>query len=206
MMIFWGPEMACLYNNAFRRALGPERHPDSLGRPAREAWKEAWPIIGKGVEQVMRGKGPVKQLNHKLPYTRHGQQEDGHWRLSLTPLEEETASWGIGGVLAACTEATDQECAPPVFDPEFDLLSQMFNHASAFMVYLSGPEHRYEIANPSHAQLIGHRPVLGKTIREALPDAVEQGFEGILDHVYATGTTYRANNVQYGVQVTPGVR
>ncbi|MDK8465006.1 EAL domain-containing protein [Marinobacter sp. SS13-12] len=205
MMIFWGQEALCLYNNTFRQALGPERHPHALGRPAREVWKEAWPVIGTDVEQVMRGKGPIKQLNYKLPYTRYGQQKYGHWTFSLTPLEEEeAASWRIGGVLSVCTEATDQECAPPVFNPECDLLSQMFNHASAFMVYLSGPEHRYEIANPSHAQLIGHRPVLGKTIREALPDAVEQGFEDILDHVYATGTTYRANNAQYGVQVTPG--
>ncbi|MEP1213442.1 MAG: EAL domain-containing protein [Marinobacter sp.] len=204
MVILWGREAACLYNDAFRQALGPEQHPRSLGRPAREAWKEAWPLIGKDVEQVMKGQGAAQQLSYKLPYTLNGQQKDGHWTFNLTPLEEETAPLGIGGVVAFCTAATDQKCIPPVFHPEFDPLRQMFNRASAFMVYLSGPEHRYEIANPSHAQLIGHRPVLGKTIREALPDAVEQGFEDILDQVYATGTAYRAKNTKYGVQVTPG--
>lgn len=204
MMILWGQEAVCLYNDTFRQALGPERHPHSLGRPAKEVWKEAWPVLGTDVEQVIKGKGPLKQLNYKLPSTRYGQQQESDWTCSLTPLEEETAPWGIGGVLALCTEATEQEHTPPVPDPKFDPLRQMFNRASVFMVYLSGPEHRYEIANPSHAQLIGHRPVLGKTIREALPDAVEQGFEGILDQVYDTGTSYTANNVQYGVQVTPG--
>lgn len=204
MLILWGQEAACLYNDAFRQVLGPERAPRSLGQPAREAWTEAWPVIGKDVEQVMKGQRPVEKLCYKLPYTRFSQQTDGHWTFSLTPLEEETAPCAVGGVLAVCIEAPEQERPRPVPDTNFDPLRQMFNHASAFMVYLSGPEHRYEIANPSHAQLIGHRPVLGKTIREALPDAVEQGFEGILDHVYTTGTTYRANNAQYEVQVTPG--
>ncbi|MCR8915273.1 sensor domain-containing protein [Marinobacter panjinensis] len=204
IMIFWGQDAACLYNDAFRQALGPEHPPYSLGRPAREIWKSAWPIIGKGVEQVMKGKGPVEQLNHNLPSTRYGQQKDGYWTCSFIPLEDDNAPRGIGGVLSVCTEATDQICAQPALDTNSDYLSQMFNRASAFMVFLSGPDHRYEIANPSHAQLIGHRPVLGKTIREALPDVVEQGFVDILDQVYATGTSYRANNVKYDVQVTPG--
>ncbi|HXU60508.1 MAG TPA: histidine kinase, partial [Polyangia bacterium] len=38
MYIWWGPELACLYNDAYSRSIGPERHPGSLGRPAREVW------------------------------------------------------------------------------------------------------------------------------------------------------------------------
>lgn len=36
MYIFWGADGACIYNDAYRRSIGPERHPVSLGRPARE--------------------------------------------------------------------------------------------------------------------------------------------------------------------------
>ena len=34
MYIFWGVEGSCLYNDAYRLSIGPERHPGSLGRPA----------------------------------------------------------------------------------------------------------------------------------------------------------------------------
>ena len=57
MYIWWGPELLCLYNDAYRRSIGPERHPGSLGRPGREVWAEIWPIIGPQIEQVMRGEG-----------------------------------------------------------------------------------------------------------------------------------------------------
>ena len=40
MYIWWGQEGACLYNDAYRFSIGPERHPSSLGRPAREVWAE----------------------------------------------------------------------------------------------------------------------------------------------------------------------
>ena len=42
MYIFWGADGGCLYNDAYRRSIGPERHPGSLGRPAREVWREIW--------------------------------------------------------------------------------------------------------------------------------------------------------------------
>src|ERR1700733_14223605 len=53
MYIFWGPEGACLYNDAYRPSIGSERHPGSLGRPAREVWGEIWEAIGPQIEQVM---------------------------------------------------------------------------------------------------------------------------------------------------------
>jgi len=37
MYVWWGPELTCFYNDAYSRSIGPERHPGSLGRPAREA-------------------------------------------------------------------------------------------------------------------------------------------------------------------------
>lgn len=57
VFIFWGPELTCLYNDAYGRSLGPERHPWALGRPAREVWEETWPIMGPQIEQVMAGGG-----------------------------------------------------------------------------------------------------------------------------------------------------
>src|SRR5690349_19058744 len=62
-LIFWGPELTCLYNDAFSRSLGPEKHPAILGAPARVAWAEVWPVVGGQLEQVLRGEGAVWHEN-----------------------------------------------------------------------------------------------------------------------------------------------
>ena len=54
------------------------------------------------------------------------------------------------------------------------ILTQMFEQAPTFMALLRGPEHRFDLANPSYLRLIGDREVVGRTLAEALPDAVAQ--------------------------------
>ena len=55
MCIFWGPDLLCFYNDPFGQSIGPDRHPASLGLPAREVWAEVWGIVGGQLEQVMIG-------------------------------------------------------------------------------------------------------------------------------------------------------
>jgi hypothetical protein len=82
MYIWWGPEGACLYNDAYRESIGPERHPHSLGRPAREVWEEIWDIIGPQIQQVLGGHGATWNVNHLVPITRHGRRENVYWTYS----------------------------------------------------------------------------------------------------------------------------
>ncbi|MBU2377761.1 MAG: PAS domain-containing protein [Alphaproteobacteria bacterium] len=104
--IFWGAEGFCLYNDAYRPSIGPERHPASLGRPALEVWGEIWPIIGHQLEQVMAGGGATWHENQPMPMTRNGVVDEVYWTYSYSPIDDETAPGGIGGVLTICTETT----------------------------------------------------------------------------------------------------
>jgi PAS domain S-box-containing protein len=108
MYIWWGEDGACLYNDAYRESIGPERHPGSLGRPAREVWDEIWDIIGPQIEQVMSGGGATWHEDHLVPITRHGRREDVYWTYSYSPIDDETAFRGIGGILVVCTETTQK--------------------------------------------------------------------------------------------------
>lgn len=108
MYIFWGGDGACLYNDAYRRSIGPERHPGSLGRPAREVWHEIWDIIGPQIEQVLSGGGATWHEDHLVPITRYGRREDVYWTYSYSPIDDDTALSGIGGVLVICTETTQK--------------------------------------------------------------------------------------------------
>ncbi|MEA2880441.1 MAG: hypothetical protein QOF14_5637 [Hyphomicrobiales bacterium] len=111
MYIFWGEDGACIYNDAYRHSIGPERHPGSLGRPAREVWDEIWDIIGPQIEQVMAGRGATWHENHLVPITRNGRREDVYWTYSFSPLDDETAPTGVGGVLVTVTETTQHVLA-----------------------------------------------------------------------------------------------
>lgn len=51
------------------------------------------------------------------------------------------------------------------------------------MAVLRGPEHVFELVNASYMQLVGHRPIVGKRARDALPEVVGQGFFELLDRV-----------------------
>ncbi len=104
--IFWGAEGACLYNDAYSRFIGPERHPCSLGQPAQAVWEEIWPVIGPQIEQVMDGRGATWHENQLIPITRHGKLEDVYWTYSYSPIDDHTAPGGVGGVLVICTETT----------------------------------------------------------------------------------------------------
>jgi len=106
IFLWWGPELIQFYNDAYRRSLGPERHPVALGQRGRDCWDEIWPIIGPQVDQVMSGRGATWNENHLVPSTRHGKREDVYWTYSYSPLDDPAAPNGVGGVLVICTETT----------------------------------------------------------------------------------------------------
>ncbi|WP_233135651.1 PAS domain-containing protein [Agrobacterium vaccinii] len=80
------------------------------------------------------------------------------------------------------------------------ILDKLFEQAPTFIALLHGPDHRFELANRSYMTLVGRDDLVGRTVAEALPDAVSQGFLNILDDVYRTGSTYSAPGALYAVQ------
>jgi PAS domain S-box-containing protein len=65
-------------------------------------------------------------------------------------------------------------------------LQQLFDQAPGFMALSSGPDHVFEMVNPSYLALVGPRDLIGRPVREAFPD-LDEGFFGLLDHVYGSG-------------------
>ncbi len=175
MYIWWGPELRCFYNDAYRRSIGSERHPASLGRPGREVWDEIWDIIGPQIEHVMSGCGATWKENHLVPITRDGVREDVYWTYSYSPIDDQNAPNGVGGVLVVCSETTQQVLAARELEAETERLRGMFDQAPGFMALLSGPDHTFQSTNTAYLQLIGHRNLVGKSVREAVPGSRRPG-------------------------------
>ncbi len=152
----------------------------------------------------MAGRGATWHVNALVPITRHGRREEVYWTYSYSPIDDDTATNGIGGVLVVCTETTQQVLANREIATERDRLAQLFEQAPIFMTLLRGAEHRFDLANPRYMQLVGHRSLLGRTVAEALPDAVAQGYLELLDQVFRSGKAYSAVGAKFAVQAEPG--
>ncbi|MFB4278019.1 SpoIIE family protein phosphatase [Nonomuraea sp. MTCD27] len=105
MIIFWGPELAQLYNDAYVPILG-SKHPAALGQPAEECWREIWDVIGPMLRQVL-DRGQATYSDDLLLITqRFGFREECYFTFSYSPVRDE--SGGVGGVFCAVTETTER--------------------------------------------------------------------------------------------------
>jgi PAS domain S-box-containing protein len=75
-------------------------------------------------------------------------------------------------------------------------LRGLFQQAPGFMAALSGPAHVFTMANTAYLQLVGRENILGKPVREALPEVVGQGFIELLDRVYQGGQPFVGRSIR----------
>ena len=202
--LFRGSNLTMLYNDAYRPFAGD---PSSLGRSIQEVYEEAWHILGPQFLAALEGKTTYHE-NFLVPLYREGVLQNCYWTYSLTPVYE---NGRITGVFNACQERTDAVAAverlrakeAEVRGERMRLL-QILEQAPLCFALLSAPYHVISLANPAFAELLGNRELLGKTVREAVPEAEEQGFFAVLDRVLATGHSVRRDGVRLAVVRHPG--
>ena len=105
MFLFWGPELICFYNDAYRPSLGKEgKHPDILGGRGEDFWKEIWHIIKPLIDQVLAGGEATWSEDQLIPIYRNGKIEDVYWTFSYSPVNDESGK--SAGVFVTCNETT----------------------------------------------------------------------------------------------------
>ena len=208
MFIWWGRDLIQFYNDAYRKTMGPERHPSALGQPGRECWQEIWPIIGPQVDSIMAGGAPTWHEDQLVPVTRHGKLEEVWWTYGYSPIRDAD---GVRGVLVICNDVTKEHLVKAELAKEVSLrrheaerLKVLFQQAPGFACVLRSPQHIFEFANNAYLRLVGHRDIVGKSVREALPEIEEQGFLGLLDQVFATGNPFFAQDVPLSLRSSSG--
>jgi len=71
-------------------------------------------------------------------------------------------------------------------------LETLFEHAPAAIAVVRGREMRYELSNAVNQQLAAGRQLVGRTIREALPELEAAGVTAVVGRVYETGEPFLA--------------
>src|SRR5262245_11412306 len=72
IVIWWGPELAILYNDEYRPMLGPAKHPAALGEPGAKVWGEIWDVIGPMLSSVVERGEATRSRDLLLHIDRHG--------------------------------------------------------------------------------------------------------------------------------------
>jgi Stage II sporulation protein E (SpoIIE) len=86
MVLFCGPDLVQVYNDAYVPMLG-DRHPWALGAPAPVVWADAWPDVESLVTDVFAG-GVSYFQDLPLTLTRYGFPEETYFTFSYSPVIE----------------------------------------------------------------------------------------------------------------------
>ena len=189
-VVLWGPELIHIYNDAYIAIIGA-KHPVALGHGNREVWPEVWDINGPIFARVLAGE-TVTSEDALYPLARRdGAVEHVYLTLSYSPVRGDDGV--IDGALVTMFETTLRVRAQAIeaerrrlgreLDVERSRLEEVFRQAPAFLAVLRAPEWRFELANDAYYQLVGNRPLVGRTVAEALPEVMDQGFIELLEGV-----------------------
>lgn len=194
MFLWWGSELVQFYNDAYIPSFGAGKHPKAMGQRGADCWPEIWPIISPQIRDVMERGIASWHEDDLVPILRNGRLEEVYWTYGYSPVFGEDGS--VLGTLVICQETTVQvlqrqqiESAHRQTEAARQRLMNLFERAPGFVVALSGRDHVIALANRSYQQLVGpERGLVGKALREALPEVVEQGIIAVLDNVFNTAT------------------
>ncbi len=200
IVMLWGPDGVMIYNDAYSVFAGG-RHPKLLGSNVRAGWPEVADFNDNVMKVVLAG-GTLAYRDQKLTLYRSGKPEPVWMDLDYSPILDEQGE--PAGVMAIVSETTAKVAAENWQTSERDRQRKMFEQAPGFMAMMTGPNHVFELTNAAYRQLVGHRDIIGLTVREALPEIEGQGFLELLDQVYESGEPFVGTALEADLQRTPG--
>jgi signal transduction histidine kinase len=109
MFVWWGKDLVVFYNDAYIPLAGPAKHPQYLGRPAREQWAEIWDALRPLTEQVVQQGKATWAESMELSVVRKGFLEETYFTFSYTPIRDEAGA--VGGIINPCKETTEKVLA-----------------------------------------------------------------------------------------------
>lgn len=198
--VYWGSECWVLYNDAWA-PVPADKHPGALGRPAREVWADIWHVIEPQFTHALTTGAGLALYEQMLPMLRGGQVRETWWNYSLTAIRDPDST--VTGIFNQGHEITELVRARGRRMAEIDRWRELFRQAPAAIALLRGPDHVFEIANDAYLSLIGRRELLGRPVRDVLPELEGQGFLELLDRVYRTGEPHVARGAEALLQRTP---
>jgi PAS domain S-box-containing protein len=104
MWLGWGDDLCFFYNDAYLPTLGV-KHPQALGQPLSQVWREVYADVEPQVRSVMDAGRPTWNRALLLLLERHGYPEETYHTFSYSPLRDGN---DIKGLMCVVTEETER--------------------------------------------------------------------------------------------------
>jgi PAS domain S-box-containing protein len=108
IVIYWGPDLRVLYNDASTAVL-TDRHPWAIGRPGAEVYHDSWPVVGQQFEGVYSSGEGFSIVDQCVPVPQNGVLTNNWWTYSLSPIRDENGV--VLGVLGQGHDTTAKKLA-----------------------------------------------------------------------------------------------
>lgn len=182
MLVFWGPDLVQIYNDAFVPILGA-RHPAALGQFARDCWPEIWDTVGPLLHGAYESAEPAWGENTPLVLERNGFPEQTYFTFCYSQFGTVNA----GGVLCTCVETTRS------VSRELEFRAMADNIAN--ILYTHAPDGTVEWANSrwyEYSQLPAEIATTSEGWALVLPPEDHALLMETLARAFANGETYDA--------------
>ncbi|WP_226998829.1 PAS domain-containing sensor histidine kinase [Flavisolibacter tropicus] len=192
MFLFWGSELTCFYNDAFRPSLGIDGKHPAIGKKGKEVWPEIWNFIGPLIEGVMTTGKPVWFEDQLVPFYRNGRMEDIYWTFSYSAVVGDDGT--IQGVLVVCTETTEKVLNLKKLHESESQFRNMVAQAPVAIAFTLGEDLVVESVNTpmiSAMRKTSESEIVGKTLLQVLPELEGQAILEIVRNVLRTGESFK---------------
>lgn len=168
---------------------------DNLANDPRTNTHEIWPAFAAaGIHSAVAV--PMHNYGRLVASLFVNAKKPRRWTVDEIVLIEAVAAriWSAAESLRVQRETSIRTTA------ERDRLLHLFTYSPGFIAVLRGPQMIFEVANQAYYQLVGHRNLIGKPVREALPEVEAQGYFGLLDNVLVTGKPFMGREMKVMLQ------
>ncbi len=167
------------------------KEPGIIGKPLLEALPEIKGTQFPGLLADVRKTGkPYFENESHARFIRNGKEELVYFNFAYQPFYDDNSDEATG-VLVIASEVTEQVLSRKKVEENEQRYRNLIAEAAVATAVYEGPEMKIRYANDAMMKLWGKEvPVLGKTVRQALPELDGQPFHELLDHVFKTGETY----------------
>jgi len=189
MFIWWGPDLNMIYNDAYRPIAG-KKQPMLMGAPAKEIWKEIWPIVGPMAENVLNKGESTWSDDQLLMLDRYGYTEECYFTFSYSPIHDESGN--ISGIFCAVTETTEKvHTLKKLAESEKNFRNLIMQAPVGICIVKDDPLF-VEIANDTFLELVGkqRKEFEEKPYWDVVPET-KQYYGPIMKNVMETGISFR---------------
>jgi PAS domain S-box-containing protein len=156
MCVRWGPELVMIYNDGYRSILGA-RHPQAFGLPFQQAWPEVQAQLRPLHQAILNGTSGAyfaEDLLIKVQRRSRPEWEDARFTLSYSPVPDDDAPSGVGGVLVTVVETTDRVRTEEALRTSEERFAAIFQQTGVGVIQceLDG---RFLLANRRYCEIVG---------------------------------------------------